>query len=44
MKSVRKNRRALKLTEISFRKKELEDWKLEKLFSFEKNFFLLKQT
>ena len=33
----RKNRRALKPTEISFEKKELEDWKLEKLFSFKTN-------
>ena len=32
--SVRKNRGALKLTKNSFRKKELEEWKLEKLFSF----------
>jgi len=35
--SVRKNRRALKSTKNSFGKKELEDWKLEKLFSFETN-------
>ena len=35
--SVRKNKRALKITENSFGKKELEDWKL-------KNFSLLKQT
>ena len=33
--SVRKNRRVLKPTENNFGKKELEDWKLKKLFSFE---------
>ena len=37
MKLVRKNREILKPTEISFEKKELEDWKLEILFSFETN-------
>ena len=35
--SVRKNLKALKLTENIFEKNELEDWKLEKLFSFETN-------
>ena len=35
--SVRKNRGVSKLTENSFKKKELEDSKLEKLFSFETN-------
>ena len=35
--SVRKNREVLKPTENSFRKKELRDWKSEKLFSFKTN-------
>jgi len=35
--SVRKNLRALKPIENSFKKIELEDWKLEKLFPFETN-------
>ena len=38
----RKNRRALKPTENSFGEKELEDWKLEKLFSFEINLKICK--
>ena len=38
--SVRKNLRALKPTENNFEKIELEDWKLEKLFSFETNLSL----
>ena len=35
--SVRKNLRDLKPTENNFEKNELEDWKVEKLLSFETN-------